>query len=449
MKINMLNNKDFVLKQVEERDIHFIRLWFTDVLGNLKSMALTNSEIESALENGIGFDGSSVSGFSNVQESDILAYPLASTFQVLPWRPNTNGVARMFCEIKNPDGTPFDGDPRNVLKKVVAKAKSMGYTVNIGTELEYYYFEDDKSLKPIDTAGYFDLTSADHASDMRRDTILTLEKMSIPVEYSHHECSPSQQEIDLRHSDALSMADAVMTYRLVVKETALLHGVYATFMPMPRGDFNGSGMHLHHSLFNSNGDNVFFNSSDLSGLGLSKTAKHYIAGMLKYAPEFAITTNQYINSYKRLMSSKGTARFIAWGKSNRSAMVRIPAYRPNDEASSRAELRNADPAANPYLAFAATIAAGLKGIEDELELPKGCDGIDLSAMSHKDLAQHGIKALPSTLSDALNIFEESDFMHELLGEHIFNYIIKSKQEECEAYNKTVTQWEIDNLLSVL
>lgn len=445
----MLNDKDYVLKQVEERDIHFIRLWFTDVLGNLKSIALTNSEIESALENGIGFDGSSVSGFSHVQESDILAYPLASTFQVLPWRPKTNGVARMFCEIRNPDGTPFDGDPRNVLKKVVAKAKSMGFTVNIGAELEYYYFKDDKGVEPVDTAGYFDLTSADHASDMRRDTILTLEKMSIPVEYSHHEYSPSQQEIDLRHADALSMADAVMTYRLVVKETALLHGVYATFMPMPREGFNGSGMHLHHSLFNIDGDNVFFDASDLTGLGLSKTARHYIAGMLEYAPEFVMVTNQYVNSYKRLMSSKETARFIAWGKSNRSAMVRIPAYRPGDEASSRAELRNPDPAANPYLAFAATIAAGLKGIEDELELPDACDGIDLSGMSRNQLGRLGIQTLPATLADALRVFEESGFMRDLLGDHIFNYIVKSKHGECEAYDKTVTQWEIDNLLSVL
>ncbi len=445
----MLNDKDYVLKQVEERDIHFIRLWFTDVLGNLKSLALTNSEIENALENGIGFDGSSVSGFSRVQESDILAYPIASTFQVLPWRPKTNGVARMFCRIGTPDGNPFDGDPRHVLEKVVAKAKSMGYTANIGAELEYYYFKDDQGTEPVDTAGYFDLTSADHASDMRRDTILTLEKMSIPVEYSHHEFSPSQQEIDLRHADALSMADAVMTYRLVVKETALLHGVYATFMPMPREDFNGSGMHLHHSLFNRDGDNVFYDRADMSGLGLSKTARHYIAGMLKYAPEFAAITNQYVNSYKRLASSKETARFIAWGKSNRSAMVRIPAYRPGDEASSRAELRSPDPAANPYLAFAATIAAGLKGIEDELELPDPCDGVDLSGMSREQLASRGIGELPATLSDALDIFEGSDFMRELLGDHIFDYTLAAKRAECAKYNKTVTQWERDALLSVL
>lgn len=445
----MLNDKDYVLKQIEERDIHFIRLWFTDVLGNLKSIALTNSEIEVAMESGMGFDGSSISGFSRVQESDILAFPIASTFQVLPWRPDTNGVARMFCEIRNPDGTPFGGDPRNVLKKVVAKAKSMGYSVNVGTELEYYYFKDDKSTEPIDTAGYFDLTSADHASDMRRDTVLTLEKMSIPVEYSHHEFSPSQQEIDLRHSDALSMADSVMTFRLVVKEIALAHGVYATFMPMPREGSNGSGMHMHQSLFSQEGENVFFDPDDPSGLDLSQTARHYIAGILRYAPEFAVVTNQYVNSYKRLMSKKESSRFIGWGKSNRSAMVRIPAYRLGDENASRVELRMADPAANPYLAFAATIAAGLKGIEDELELMPPCDGLDILSMSRRQRAEMGIEALPSTLSDALDIFEDSEFMHDLLGDHIFDFIIENKREECEEYNKTVTKWEVDNLLSVL
>ena len=444
----MLNDIDFVLKQIEERDIHFIRLWFTDVLGNLKSLAVTNSEIDRALEEGMGFDGSSVSGFSNIQESDILAFPIANTFQILPWRPKANGVARMFCEIRNPDGSEFEGDPRYVLRRVVAKASDMGFVPNVGTEMEYYYFKDSNSTEPVDTAGYFDLTSADHASDMRRDTILTLEKMSIPVEYSHHESSPSQQEIDLRFSDALSMADSVMTYRLVVKETALAHGVYATFMPMPREGYHGSGMHLHQSLMDKKGNNMFFEQS-ADGMNLSKIARQYAAGILKYAPEFLPITNQYVNSYKRLTSHFETSRYVAWGRSNRSALLRVPGYRPTDDQSTRLEVRVPDPAANPYLAFAVTIAAGLKGIEDELELIPPCDGIDISKMTRKQRAAAGIQALPTTLSDALDNFEDSEFMQQVLGEHIFNYILKNKRNECEEYNQTVTKWEVDKLLPVL
>lgn len=445
----MLNDREFVLKQIEERDIHFIRLCFTDVFGNLKSMAVTDSEIENALDNGMGFDGSYISGFSNVEESDLLAYPIASTFQVLPWRPRENGVARMFCEIRNPDRTPFEGDPRNALKRVVAHAASMGYTANIGTELEYYYFANENSTEPIDTAGYFDLTSADHASDLRRSTILTLEKMSIPVEYSHHEYSPSQQEIDLRFSDALSMADSVMTYKLVVKEIALAHGVYATFMPMPRGDFHGSGMHIHQSLFNDEDTNLFFDPDDPDGLGLSKTAKHYIAGLLRYAPEYLAITNQYINSYKRLISRDETTRYVCWGRSNRSALIRIPGYRIGEELAARAELRLADPAANPYLAFAVTLAAGIRGIEEEMELPPACDGMNISKMTHSELAEVGIEALPSTLSEALDRFESSEFMRKVLGDHIFNYVLEAKRAECDEFNKTVTEWEIERYLHVL
>ncbi len=445
--MKMLNDRDYVLKQVEERDIHFIRLWFTDVLGNLKSMAVTDSEIANALESGMGFDGSYVAGFSTVEESDLLAFPIASTFQVLPWRPRENGVGRMFCEIREPNGDPFEGDPRNVLKRVVAHASKLGYTANIGSELEYYYFESEDSPQPIDMAGYFDLTSADHASDLRRSTILTLEKMSIPVEYSHHEVSPSQQEIDLRFSDALSMADAVLTYKLVVKEIALAHGVYATFMPKPRSDFNGSGMHIHQSLFDQNGDNAFFSPDD--ELGLSELAKHYIAGLLHYAPEYLAITNQYINSYKRLASHGETIRFICWGRSNRSAMIRIPAYRLGDPLATRAELRVADPAANPYLAFAVTIAAGIAGIKQKLELPPACDGMDISRMSKTERARAGIAELPTTLSDALDRFEESSLMRETLGDHIFEYILEAKRAECEEFNKSVTEWETQRYLHIL
>ncbi len=445
----MLNDRDYVLRQMEERNIHFVRLWFADVFGNLKSMAVTNSEIDNALERGMGFDGSYIAGYSDVVESDLVAFPIASTFQVLPWRPSKNGVARMFCEIRNPDGTPFAGDPRNTLRRVVAKASEMGYTANIGTELEYYYFESERCTEPLDTAGYFDLTSADHASDLRRSTILTLEKMSIPVEYSHHECSPSQQEIDLRFSDALSMADSVMTYRLVVKEIALEHGVYATFMPMPRSDFNGSGMHIHQSLFDDDDRNVFFDPSDPDGLGLSKTAKHYIAGLLRYAPEYLAITNQYVNSYKRLISRNETSRFVCWGRSNRYALIRIPGYRIGDEQSTRAELRLADPAANPYLAFAVTLAAGLAGIEQELDLPPACDGMDISRMSDSERAAAGIVELPVTLSDALDRFEESELMRQVLGDHIFDYVLEAKRDECAEFNRAVTEWEIARYLHIL
>ncbi len=444
----MLNDKDFVLKQIEERDIHFIRLWFTDVLGTLKSMAVTDSEIDNALENGMGFDGTYISGFSTVEESDMLAMPIPNTFQVLPWRPQTDGVARMFCEIKNPDGTPFDGDPRNTLKRIVTKAKEMGFTANIGTELEYYYFKDEKNPEPIDMAGYFDLTSDDHASNLRRSTILTLEKMSIPVEYSHHECSPSQQEIDLRFSDALSMADAVMTYKLVVKEVALHHGVYATFMPMPRSDFNGSGMHIHQSLFDKNGDNAFFDPNDPDGLNLSKIAKHYIAGLLRYAPEYLVVTNQWVNSYKRLVNGREVPRFVNWAKSNRSSFIRIPTYRLTDSISSRVEIRVADPGANPYLAFAATIAAGLKGIEEELELMDPCDGVDFSQIDFTKCNSDFVK-LPESLSRSLDIFEQSEFMRDVLGDHIFNYLLETKRQECYEFERAVTGWETDRYLSML
>ncbi len=447
----MLNDKGYVLKQIEERDIHFIRLWFADALGQLKSLSVTNNEIENALENGMGFDGSSIAGFSSVQESDLLAFPIASTFQVLPWRPTDNGVARMFCDIRTPDGESFAGDTRQVLKSVVEDANKKGYYINLGPELEYYYFKDDKGTEPIDNAGYFDLTSADQARDLRRDTILTLEKMSIPVEYSHHEFSPSQQEIDLRYSDALSMGDSVMTYRLVVKEIAQNHGVYASFMPMPScaPAFTGSGMHIHQSLFNKSGENVFYDEDDPNGMFMSDIAKHYVAGLLKYVPEYLLVTNQYVNSYKRLMSRRETTRFICWGKSNRSALVRIPAYRKNDEITTRIESRNPDPAVNPYLAFAVMIAAGLRGIEEKLPLMDPCDGMDISNMSRNELDEAGIGELPRTLDEALANFENSEFMHEVLGDHIFSYLVENKHKECDEYSKIVTGWELSKLLPVL
>ena len=354
--------QDFVLKTIKSRDVHFVRFWFTDVLGSMKSFAVIPSELEDAFADGMGFDGSCIEGFCRTEESDMLAFPDASTFQVLPWRPESNAVARMFCNIRTPDGKPFEGDPRHVLARVVGKAQDMGYVFNVGPEVEFYYFKDAEGTELLDRGGYFDLTSLDYASDLRRDTVLTLEKMGIPVEYSHHENGPSQHEIDLRFTDALSMADAVMTYKLVVKEIAMKHGVYASFMPKPLSDAPGSGMHVHMSLFDFDGSNVFFDPDDPQGYHLSATAKSFLAGILKYAPEFALITNPCVNSYKRLLAGGEAPIYLSWARANRSTLVRVPGYRPNREMACRLELRSPDPSANPYLTFAVMLAAGLAGI---------------------------------------------------------------------------------------
>ena len=441
--------QDFVLKTVKSRDVHFVRLWFTDAMGRMKSFAITPSELENAFSEGMGFDASCVDGFCSAQESDMLAFPDASTFQVLPWRPQANAVARMFCDIKTPEGELFEGDPRQVLERMVRRANDMGYQFNVGPELEYFYFKDAHGTELLDGGGYFDLTSLDYASDLRRDTVLTLEKMGIPVEYSHHENGPSQHEIDLRFTDALSMADAVMTYKLVVKEIALKHGVYASFMPKPLEDAPGSGMHVHMSLFDFDGRNVFFDPEDPSGCNLSKEAKHFIAGLLKYAPEFCLVTNQHVNSYKRLALGGGAPRSIAWARRNRSALVRIPGYRPQREDACRVELRSPDPSANPYLAFSVMLAAGLRGMEDELELVAPTEGVDLSLLTCHELREMGIDALPATLGEAVEIFAGSELMREVLGGHIHDYLVKAKREEWEAYQKVVTEWERDRYLAVL
>ncbi|MBQ9953930.1 MAG: glutamine synthetase [Eggerthellaceae bacterium] len=447
----MLSNpeQDFVLKTVKSRDVHFVRLWFTDVMGRMKSFALTPSELENAFADGMGFDGSCVEGFCTAQESDMLAFPDASTFQVLPWRPQADAVARMFCDIKSPDGNVFEGDPRQVLERMVRKANDMGYLFNVGPELEYFYFKNPEGTEPLDNGGYFDLTSLDYASDLRRDTVLTLEKMGIPVEYSHHENGPSQHEIDLRFADALSMADAVMTYKLVVKEIALKHGVYASFMPKPLENSPGNGMHVHMSLFDFDGRNVFFDPEDPSGCNLSATAKRFIAGLLKYAPEFCLVTNQYVNSYKRLIAGGEAPMCITWARRNRSALVRIPGYRPNREDACRVELRSPDTAANPYLAFAVMLAAGLKGIEDELELPEPTEGVDLSGFTRQQLREEGFSVLPATLGEAVDLFAESELMREVLGDHIHGYLVGAKRKEWDEYQKVVTAWELDRYLAVL
>lgn len=442
-------NQDFVLKTIESRDVHFVRFWFTDVLGNMKSFAVIPSELDNAFVDGMGFDGSCIEGFGSTVESDMLAFPDASTFQILPWRPSTDAVARMFCDIRLPDGTTFEGDPRQVLMRVVAKAQDMGYIFNVGPELEYYYFKDANGTEVLDRGGYFDLTSLDSASDLRRDTVLTLEKMGIPVEYSHHEMGPSQHEIDLRFTDAISMADAVMTYKLVVKEIAMKHGVYASFMPKPGENMPGSGMHVHQSLSDFNGHNVFFDQNDPTGYGLSKVAKHYLAGILKYAPEFTLVTNQYVNSYKRMIAGGEAPTYVSWAKHNRSTLVRIPGYRPDSEASCRIELRSPDPAANPYLAFAVMLAAGLKGIEDELPLMDPIEEQDLFRLSRQELRQMGLQTLPDSLGEAVELFANSEFMRQTLGDHIHGYLVKAKRAEWNAYQRSVTQWERDRYLAVL
>jgi glutamine synthetase len=441
--------QDFVMKTIKSRDVHFVRFWFPDVLGRMKSFAVIPSELDNAFEEGMGFDGSCIAGFSGTAESDVVAYPEADTFQVLPWRPSNNAVARMFCTIQSPDGTPYPGDSRNVLRRVCRQAAEKGYVLNVGPEVEYFYFRDQNGTEPLDRGCSFDLTTLDNGSDLRRDTILTLEKMGIPVEYSHHEEGPSQHEIDLRFSDAMSMADAVMTYKMVVKEVAHNHGVFASFMPKPLTDAPGSGMHVHMSLFNPEGDNLFFDPADPDGNNLSPLAKHFMAGLLKYAPEFCLITNQNVNSYKRLTSRMEAPSQIAWSSMNRSTLVRVPAYKPNKEVACRVEIRNPDPAANPYLAFAAMLAAGLKGIEDELELPAPVDDLDLFQLDYRELKQRGIQTLPATLGEALERFEGSALMREVLGDHIFEYLLREKHREWEEYRSVVSDWELNRYLEEL
>jgi glutamine synthetase len=440
-------DKDYVLKTVEERGVHFVRFWFTDVLGMLKSFAVTDTELEGAFEEGMGFDGSSIDGFTRLEESDMIAMPNPESFAVLPWRPTEQGVGRMFCDIVKPDGEPFEGDPRYALRRMTDKAADMGFTMYVGPELEFFYFADDQDTEVLDNGGYFDLTPLDIASDLRRETVLTLEKMGIPVEYSHHEVAPSQHEIDLRYCDAASMADNVMTYRLVVKEIALQNGVYATFMPKPIFGQNGSGMHVHQSLFSKDG-NAFFDANDPEGFNLSQVAKHYIAGLLKYAPEFTAVTNPLVNSYKRLVPGYEAPVYIAWARRNRSALVRVPMYKPGKENATRLELRSPDPSANPYLAFAAMLGAGLKGIEEKLPLmPEATNNI--FHMSEAELEAAGIKVLPGTLGEAIDLFEHSELMKEVLGEHIHEFYVANKRKEWDEYRMQVTEWELDKYLSVI
>ena len=428
-------NVDFVLRTIEKRDIRFVRLWFTDVMGNLKSFSISPSDLEEAFEEGIGFDGSSVSGFVPEEESDMLAFPDAETFQILPWRPSNSGVARIFCDVRTPDGKPFAGDPRLCLKRVSQEAENKGFVPNVGPKIEYFYFGDDHEPIPVDEAGYFDLTPYDSARDIRRSTTLMLEKMSIPVMYSYHSNAPSQNGIDLRYCEAVSSADNIMTARLVIKQEATEQDLFASFMPKPLAGYSGSGMFLCQSLFDPNGDNLFWGTEDYH---LSELAHHYIAGILRYAPEFALVTNPTVNSYKRLVPNGEVPVYTTWGRKNRSALVRIPAHKPGKHLSARIELRNPDPTANPYLALAVTIAAGLKGIEDELPLPVEYTGKDVT---DAHMVAMGRCHLPRTLGEAIEEFSQSELMRETLGDHICDYLLTEKRQEWNEYCTTITDWE--------
>jgi glutamine synthetase len=442
----MDKEKKDVLKLAKENDVKFIRLWFTDILGFLKGFAITIDELEVALEEGMGFDGSSIQGYARIDESDMIAMPDPKTFQIVPWRPKENAVARMFADIYEPDGTPYKGDPRWVLKRNLKKAHDLGYTFNVGPELEYFYFKSPEGKTEIlDRGGYFDLTPLDFATDLRRDTILTIEAMGIHVEYSHHEVAPSQHEIDLRYADALTMADNAMTYRLAVKEIAMKHGVYATFMPKPIFGQNGSGMHTHQSLFKGN-KNAFFDAKD--EFHLSKTAKSYMAGILTHAKEITSITSQWVNSYKRLVPGYEAPVYIAWARRNRSSLVRVPMYKPGKEKATRIELRSPDPACNPYLAFAVMLAAGLKGIEKGYQLSSPVEE-DIFEMSEQKRIERGIDSLPGSLSEAIQLTEKSELVRETLGDHIFEKFIENKKIEWDQYRTHVSQYELDKYLPIL
>ena len=438
-------DKEYVLRLAKEHDVRFIRMWFTDILGFLKSFAITIDELEQALEEGIGFDGSSIEGFARIDESDMLAVPDPNTFCLLPWRPKENAVARMFCDVTYPGGKQFDGDPRFVLKRNLARAAKLGYTFYVGPELEFFVFKSADAPVPIDQGGYFDLTPLDAASDLRRDIILAMEEMGIGIEYSHHEAAPSQHEIDFRYTDALSMADNVMTYRLVVKEIAFKHGLYASFMPKPLADHNGSGMHVNVSLFKGE-RNLFFEAKDR--LHLSPVAKQFLAGLLRHAPEMTLVLNQWGNSYKRLIPGYEAPVYMTWAQRNRSHMIRIPMYKPGKQTATRVELRSPDPACNPYLAFSVILAAGLEGIEKRYPLPEPTEA-NVFAFSEEERARRGIKRLPESLGEAIKLAEGSKLLRQALGEHVFTSFLENKKIEYDRFRRALTDYELKTYLPLL
>ncbi len=437
--------KEDVLRMAKDNDVRFIRLWFTDILGMLKGFAIPISQLEMALEEGIGFDGSSIEGFTRIEESDMIACPDPDTFKILPWESKGAKVAVMFCDIKNPDGSPYEGDPRYVLRRLTEKAASLGYTLMVGPELEYFYFPSSSDVTPLDRAGYFDLVPLDYGTELRKETVQRLEQMGIQVEYSHHEVAPSQHEIDFAYKDALKTADNVMTYKFVVKKVAQDNGVYATFMPKPVFGMNGSGMHTHQSLFKDS-TNAFFAAD--RPYYLSDVAGSYIAGILKYIKEITLVLNQWVNSYKRLVPGYEAPVYVCWANRNRSALIRVPNYKPGKEKATRIELRSPDSATNPYLAFAVMLAAGLKGIEEGLELPEPV-GNNIYEMTPEERTSAGIEQLPEDLHDAILEAEKSELLRETLGEYIYTQLLRNKRIIWEEYRAQVTEYEIQHYLPIL
>lgn len=439
-------NIDYVLRSVEQRDIRFVRLWFVDILGRLKNFAISPEDLEVAFEEGIGFDGSAIEGFATPEEADMLAFPDASTFQILPWRPSHNGVARVFCDVCTPDRKPFAGDPRDALRRMFRKAEKAGYLLNVGAELEYYYFPDEHTPEPLDNVGYFDLSVSDAARDLRRNTVLTLEKMSVPVEYTFHAAGRSQHGMSLRHAEALSMSDAITTAKLIIKQQAYESGCHASFMPKPLTGEDGSAMFLCQSLFDHDGNNVFWGEDD-EKYHLSDVAKHYMAGILAHAREISAITNPTVNSYKRITTGGDSVpQYATWGLRNRASMVRIPVYKPGKQLSTRIELRSPDPMANPYLVNAVTLAAGLDGIERKLELPPEATAETLK-LTDRQMVEAGYAPLPRSLKEALDVFEDSQFMKDALGEHIHSFFLKKKRDEWHKFESTITEWEIKHYLA--
>ncbi len=445
----MGKQEDFVMRALEERDIRFVRLWFTDVIGSLKSVAIAPAELEGAFTEGIGFDGSAIEGFARVYEADMLVRPDPSTFQVLPWKGSGHGTARMFCEIAMPDGSQSYADPRFALQRTLSKAAEQGFTFYTHPEIEFFLFKDRPANgappEPVDHSGYFDHTSHEMRHDFRRQAITMLEDMGISVEFSHHEGAPGQQEIDLRYADALTTADNIMTFRVVVKEVALSQGLFASFMPKPFTEYPGSAMHTHLSLFE--GDrNAFFEAG--AEFHLSKTGRAFIAGLLRHASEITAVTNQWVNSYKRLAGGGEAPSYICWGHNNRSALVRVPMYKPTKGQSTRVELRSIDSAANPYLAFAVMLAAGMKGIEQGYELPPGAED-DVWSLTESERRAMGIALLPQNLHDAIEVMERSELVAEALGEHVFEFFLRNKRAEWDEYRSQVTDFERAKMLPLV
>ena len=435
-----------VLQRIEEEGVEFALLWFTDIEGHLKSFAITPSEIEDALDDGMGFDGSSITGFNAIEESDMVAIPDPATFQVMPWKEGETKVARMICDVVTPDGKPYEGDPRHVLRRALERMQSMGFDhFNVGPELEYFLFKDQTGAETLDEGGYFAMTSLDAATELRQETIHALETMGIPVEYAHHEVGPSQHEIDIRFAPALEMADHTVTYRLIVKEIAAKNGVYATFMPKPIFGENGSGMHTHQSLF-TDGRNAFFDGDDR--WHLSDAGKAFIAGQLRHAREIAGVFAQWVNSYKRLVPGYEAPVYVAWSQRNRSALIRIPLYKPGSEQATRAEIRCPDPACNPYLTFAALLHAGLEGIEHGYELPEPME-TNLYHLTAEQRRERGIISLPETLGEAIDELAQSDLVRKALGPHVFDRYVELKRKEWDEYRVQLTTWEMDRYLPVL